>query len=128
MGNLHPGVFVDLGRTLLFYRFSPDIHLKDGDELIEYGLDAKVVTLPGRSSGSIGILTSDGNLFCGDFFQNARKPSLNSIMDDSVDAELSVKKLAGLNIGTVYTGHDNTFLLNEFWKKLTKTKREKEYV
>lgn len=97
-------------------RFSPDIFLRDGDDLIEYGLNAKVVTLPGHSAGSIGILTSDGNLFCGDFFQNTHKPSLNSIMDDSGSAEFSKKKLANLNVGTVFPGHGNSFLWNEFMK------------
>ena len=98
-------------------RFSPDIYLKDEDDFIEYGLNAKVLALPGHSTGSIGILTADGNLFCGDLFQNTRKPSLSSIMDDSTSAELSIGKLANLNVGTVYTGHGKSFLMNELKRR-----------
>jgi hydroxyacylglutathione hydrolase len=94
-------------------RFSPDIYLKDGDDLIEFGLKAKVLTLPGHSTGSVGILTADGNLFCGDLFQNTRKPSLSSIMDDTTSAKLSVQKLANLDIGTVFPSHGNSFLMNQ---------------
>jgi glyoxylase-like metal-dependent hydrolase (beta-lactamase superfamily II) len=98
-------------------RFSPDICLKDGDDFNEYGLNAKVLALPGHSAGSIGIITADGNLFCGDLFQNTRKPALSSIMDDSTSAELSVKKLANLNIGTVFPGHGNSFLMDQLKRK-----------
>jgi hydroxyacylglutathione hydrolase len=48
-----------------FERFRPDVAVDDGYDLSGYGLDAKVLHLPGHSSGSIGILTADGDLFCG---------------------------------------------------------------
>lgn len=98
-------------------RFSPDICLKDGDDLIEYGFKAKVLALPGHSAGSIGILTAEGDLICGDLFLNTSKPVLNSIMDDSTSAELSVKKLTNLNIGTVHPGHGNSFLMDQLKRK-----------
>ncbi|HMA65888.1 MAG: MBL fold metallo-hydrolase [Fibrobacterota bacterium] len=98
-------------------RFSPDIYLKDGDDLAEYGLRAKVISLPGHSTGSIGIITDDGNLFCGDLFENIRKPSLSSIIDNSSSAKLSADKLSDLNIGTVFPGHGKSFLMKDFKKK-----------
>jgi hydroxyacylglutathione hydrolase len=97
-------------------RFSPDVCLNEGDDLSEYGLNARVLNLPGHSAGSIGILTNDGNLFCGDLFQNTSKPALSSIMDDLSYAEKSVKKLFNLNIEKVYPGHGKTFLMKEFQK------------
>ena len=48
-----------------FKQFEPDILLVDGQDLSNYGLAAKVLHLPGHSKGSIGILTDDGDLFCG---------------------------------------------------------------
>jgi glyoxylase-like metal-dependent hydrolase (beta-lactamase superfamily II) len=50
---------------------SPDLLLADGDSLINYGLDAQVLNTPGHSSGSLCILTSSGDLFCGDLFSNS---------------------------------------------------------
>jgi hydroxyacylglutathione hydrolase len=90
-------------------RFSPDVCLKDGDDLGKYGLDAKVISIPGHSAGSIGIHTATGDLFCGDLFQNTRSPALSSIMDDPAAAQKSSAKLDGLHTGTVYPGHGRPF-------------------
>jgi hydroxyacylglutathione hydrolase len=92
-------------------RFSPDIILNDGDSLVEYGLKAVVLSIPGHSKGSIGVLTENGDLFCGDLFQNVRKPALNSIMDDPETAKLSLKKLENSLVHTVYPGHGKSFLM-----------------
>lgn len=35
--------------------FEPMVYLQDGDNLNEYGVDAKVVELPGHTEGSIGL-------------------------------------------------------------------------
>ncbi len=95
-------------------RFKPDLYVDDGYGLSEYGLDAKVLHIPGHSKGSIGILTGNGDLFCGDLFVNGDKkdqPNLNSIMDDKVVANESVKKLKSLKINMVYPGHGKPFSL-----------------
>ncbi len=95
-------------------RFSPDLYIDEGYELSEYELDAKVLHIPGHSKGSIGILTADNNLFCGDLLENKDKPVLNSIMDDSAAANASVKKLKSLKIKTVYPGHGKPFPMGSF--------------
>jgi len=94
-------------------RFSPDLYVDEGYDLSEYGLDAEVLHLPGHSKGSIGILTADGDLFCGDLFENRDKPVLSSIMDDLAAAKASVEKLKGLEVGTVYPGHGKPFSMEE---------------
>ncbi len=73
-------------------RFEPDRLLDDGDSLAPWGLEATVLHLPGHSSGSLGILTSEGDLFCGDLLENNRRPMLNSIMDDLAAAWASVER------------------------------------
>ena len=92
-------------------RFTPDLYVADGDSLTEYGFDARVISLPGHSAGSIGILTADGDLFCGDLLENTRQPALNSIMPDPVAARHSVEKLKAMRVGTVYPGHGRPFPL-----------------
>lgn len=97
-------------------RFKPDLYIKDGDDLSEYGFDAKVLDIPGHSKGSIGILTADGDLICGDLLENTSKPSLNSIMDDLTAAKASAKKLNRLSINKVYPGHGKPFTMGKFLK------------
>lgn len=95
-------------------RFSPDILMQDGSDLSEFGFSAKVVSIPGHSKGSIGILTVSGDLFCGDLLTNTDRPTLNSIMDDPVAARASLEKLNRLVIQKVYPGHGNSFRMDEF--------------
>ena len=95
-------------------RFKPDMLITDGQDFFAYDFDAKVISLPGHSMGSIGILTAKGDLFCGDLFQNQNEPSLNSIMDDLDAAKASVEKLKRFEINTVYPGHGEPFLMEQY--------------
>jgi len=95
-------------------RFTPDLYIENGYELSEYGFDAKVLCIPGHSKGSIGILTSDSDLFCGDLIINSKKPKLNSIIDDITAAQSSTEYLRSLNTKTVYPGHGKSFLMDQF--------------
>jgi len=63
-------------------RVTPDLKLTEEFDVSVYGLDAKVISLPGHSRGSIGILTSAGDCIVGDLLENIKQPALNSIMDD----------------------------------------------
>ncbi len=97
-------------------RSTPDLYLGDGYDLSEYGFDATVLSIPGHSKGSIGIMTAGRDLFCGDLFTNIDKPVLNSIMDDLVEANASVERLKRLEINTVYPGHGKPFSMEQFIK------------
>ncbi len=90
-------------------RFSPDLCVEEGFDLSSYGLDARVVSTPGHSSGSIGILTASGNLFCGDLFNNGMNPSLNDLSDAPPITRASVEKLRGMHIKMIYPGHGQPF-------------------
>lgn len=100
----------------IFIRFgeeekcSPDILLKDGESLVDYGLDAKVYNTPGHSSGSLCIITASGDLFCGDLLTSSgQKPGLNSIMYDQEAGNHSLERLNAMPILTVYPGHGQIF-------------------
>jgi glyoxylase-like metal-dependent hydrolase (beta-lactamase superfamily II) len=99
-------------------RFKPDFYIKEGDRLTVYGFDAEVIEIPGHSKGSIGLLTSDCDLFCGDLLANVSKPDLWSIMDDRVAATASVEKLRGREIAIVYPGHGKPFPMQAFLKHI----------
>ncbi|MHA2073959.1 MAG: MBL fold metallo-hydrolase [Candidatus Hodarchaeales archaeon] len=99
-------------------QFTPDIYLEEGDDLSEYGFSAKVVHLPGHSSGSIGFHTTEGDLFIGDLLENNEKqgPVKCSLIDNSVDFDASIAKLITLSLNTVYPGHGNPFQMENFLK------------
>ena len=90
-------------------RCSPDLYLDEGDNLSQYGFDAKVVHIPGHSRRSIAILTADGALFCGDLLLYKDGPVLNSIIDDRAAAQASFERLKSLKAKAVYPGHGEEF-------------------
>jgi len=90
-------------------RATPDLYLKDGQDLSAHGFEAQALCIPGHSRGSIGILTAGGDLFCGDLLENTDKPAHGSIVDDPAAASASLEKLCGLAINTVYPGHGQPF-------------------
>ena len=97
-------------------RIKPDFFVDDGYDFSEYGFTAKVLSTPGHSKGSIGVLTANGDMFCGDLFENRNHVRLNLIMDDLEAAISSVEKLKGLKINMVYPGHGKPFSMNGFLK------------
>ncbi len=94
-------------------RFKPDILTEEGNDLSLYGFNAEVLSVPGHSKGSIGILLDNVDLFCGDLLENKKNPKLNSIMDDMDLAKASVERLKRLEIKTIYPGHGKPFLLDQ---------------
>lgn len=93
-------------------KFKPDFPVDEGYDLHEFGLDAKIIHIPGHSKGSIGILSADGELFCGDLFVNSKIPELNTIIDDKEEADRSVQKIKNLNVKTIYPGHGKSFSID----------------
>lgn len=115
-----PDKFVLLFRVLaLFIRpgefdtFKPDVLVQDQESLKGYGLDATVLHLPGHTKGSIGILTADGDVFCGDLMDSMGKPSLEFFIDDLAAARASLQRLRSMGADWIYPGHGKTFRLNQ---------------
>jgi hydroxyacylglutathione hydrolase len=92
-----------------FETFTPDIWVEDVLNLSQYGLEASIIHIPGHSKGSIGVLTAEGNLFCGDLLANRKKPAKGPLLDNMSDFRESVYKLGQLEIKTVYPGHGKPF-------------------
>ena len=97
-------------------RFKPDLYIDERYDFSEYGFDAKILQIPGHSKGSIGILTTSGEVFCGDLLANVGKPDIWSIVDDSDAACASIEKLKSSQINTVYPGHGQPFPMELFMK------------
>jgi len=95
-------------------KFKPDYTIDEKSDLSKYGLDARVLYLPGHSKGSIGILTDSGELFCGDLFTNRKKPEPNSMADNLNELNDSINKVKGLKIKMVYPGHGQPYQMNSY--------------
>ena len=107
-------VFGKLVKPGKFETFTPDMFIEDGQDFSEYGFDAKALHLPGHSKGSIGILTSEGDLFCGDLLYNIA--GFNCI-DDVEDFNASIAKLKNYKINTVFPGHGKPFPMSRVFKE-----------
>ncbi|NTW95479.1 MAG: MBL fold metallo-hydrolase [Erysipelotrichaceae bacterium] len=88
--------------------FKADLYLEEGQNLVEYGLEANIVYVPGHTNGSIGILTKDGDFFCGDLIYNL--PGFGYI-DDSVKHQESIERIKQLHPRMIYPGHGKAFQL-----------------
>ena len=102
------------GKNSVFDTFKPDIYFQHEQDLAEFGLSAKVIHLPGHSKGSIGVLTNEGDLFCGDLIYNFAG---FSYIDSLEDFNESIYKLKKLDINILYPGHGKPFSINYFNKK-----------
>lgn len=90
-------------------QFLSDIQLLEDVDLNAFDFPGRVVEIPGHTSGSIGILTNDGNFFCGDLLVNRRKVVLNRLADNREAMRMSIKKVSELPCGRIYPGHGESF-------------------
>lgn len=103
-------------KPLIFRKVKPDIFVGEGDDLSQYGFDAEIIHIPGHTIGSIGVLTKEGDFFCGDLMTNSGKPEKNRLVDDAAEMDASIEKMKALDIKAVYPGHGKPFKIEEFIK------------
>lgn len=84
--------------------FEPTVYLKNGDDLSDYGVDARVVELPGHTNGSIGIEVED-NLFVGDALMNMFYPTVSMLYVDEQEMLSSARYISESGGKTIYFGH-----------------------
>lgn len=84
--------------------FEPTIYLKNGDNLSDYGVDAKVVELPGHTKSSIGIEVGN-NLFVGDTLMNMFYSTVSMLYVDEQEMISTAKYIGQLGEKTIYFGH-----------------------
>ena len=97
----------NIARSLELDKFTPDLAVDDGFSLVEYGFEARILHIPGHSKGSIGVLTDEGDLFCGDLMYNSGPDYYYS--DDMVAYNATLDRLKMLAIKIVYPGHGQPF-------------------
>ena len=84
--------------------FEPTMYLKHGDDLSSYGVDARIVELPGHTQGSIGVKIED-TLFVGDALMNMFYPTISMLYTDELKMLKSAEYISELGEQTIYFGH-----------------------
>jgi glyoxylase-like metal-dependent hydrolase (beta-lactamase superfamily II) len=86
-----------------------DILLSDGEDLPGYGIQARVLHVPGHSPGSLAVITPGGDAFVGDLFVNYSVPSQPIYVADRGAWQQSYERILALGPRMVYVGHGEPF-------------------
>lgn len=83
----------------------PTVFLEDSMSLAPYGIDGKVVALPGHTAGSMGVFLDNRELLAGDAMSGLWGPGPAWCWEDKALMEASLEKIRGLRAKRIYTGH-----------------------
>lgn len=83
------------------------IFVKEGDDLKRYGIDARIIELPGHTIGSIGLDVEGRDLIVGDALDNWVCPEKAHIYFNSDSVEKSAEKIRTLGERMIWFGHGN---------------------
>lgn len=87
-------------------KFEIDILLKNNEIINKYGINLKIINLPGHTNGSIGILYKN-YLFAGDaLVYRGKHPTIAYQNQNTVQALESYKKILKLKPNIIFIGHD----------------------
>lgn len=96
--------------------FKPNIFLRDGDSLIDYGIDAQIIALPGHTNGSIGIDVDKKHLIVGDALMNMFYPTVSMLYNNRNKMLESARKISSIGDRMIYFGHGKP-MLNRRWTR-----------
>lgn len=96
--------------------FTPERYLQDGDTLDDFGINAKIIGLPGHTNGSIGVDVGKEGIFVGDALMNMFYPTVSMLYHDYGQMLESAGKISKLGERKVYFGHGKP-KKNRIWVK-----------
>lgn len=102
--------------------FDVNMNLKDMQTINKYGINLKILSLPGHTNGSIGILYKDF-LFVGDALVNRKKcPGLAFQNQNNEKALKSKDRILSIEPKIVFLGHDKEInMTSDAYLKLAKS-------
>lgn len=95
-------------------RLSPDIWLEDGQDLTEYGVEARIVSLPGHTKGSVGVLTGEKEFIVGDALFHITRPTTALLYENREQMEKSAGIIIRSGARFLYAGHGSPFSIEKF--------------
>lgn len=85
--------------------FQPDILLHEDFGLYDYGFDAKIISLPGHTKGSIAVVSASGAAIVGDTLMSMPNPTTALISENIEACNKDVDRLRDLSLLVAYSGH-----------------------
>lgn len=108
-GKLIQHAFNGLHLKMQYEPFEPDVLLDEGDNLREYGLDARVLATPGHTLGCLSLALPEGIMLIGDAMINQLAVGMPLYGEDNALAYDSLRKINALRPRIVYSGHGAPF-------------------
>ena len=105
VGKVVLGSSLKVLRNTKVLKPSKTIYIKDGDDLSSYGIDAKIIGLPGHTNGSVGVDVEGTDLIVGDALDNWITPATGHLYTNLEDLKNSAEKIKALGQRTIYFGH-----------------------
>jgi glyoxylase-like metal-dependent hydrolase (beta-lactamase superfamily II) len=96
--------------------FTPEIFIGEGDWLKDYGINARIMGLPGHTRGSIGIDLDEKAVIVGDALMNMFYPGLSLVYWNRAEMLKSADKISALGARKVYFGHGSP-VENRAWNR-----------
>ncbi len=96
--------------------FTPEIFINEGDWLKNYGINARIMGLPGHTRGSIGIDLDEKAVIVGDALMNMFYPGLSLVYWNRAEMLKSADKISALGARKVYFGHGSP-VENRAWNR-----------
>jgi glyoxylase-like metal-dependent hydrolase (beta-lactamase superfamily II) len=85
--------------------FEPEVFLKNGDTLKNFGVDATIIELQGHTKGSIGIKTGNSDFIIGDALMNMFYPTTSMLYSDFQKMKESANYISGFGQMMIHFGH-----------------------
>lgn len=112
VGKVVLGSSLKVLRNTKVLKPSKTIYIKDGDDLSSYGIDAKIIGLPGHTNGSVGVDVEGTDLIVGDALDNWITPATGHLYTNLEDLKNSAEKIKSLGQRTIYFGHGKPRKMN----------------
>ena len=94
--------------------FEPDVLLKEGDSLEEYGIPAEIIAVPGHTKGSIAVDVEGKYLIVGDALMNMFYPTVSMLYNDKEVMLKSAERISGIGDRVICFGHGKN-VKNKAW-------------
>ena len=94
--------------------FEPGVLLDDGYMLTSYGVPATIVTLPGHTKGSIGVIVGSNDVIVGDALMNMLYPTKSPLYGNWDMVVKSAARITSLGDATIHFGHGKS-VKNRNW-------------
>lgn len=105
VGRVVLGLSLKILRETKVQRPEKTIYVKEGDDLSAYGINAKIVELPGHTKGSIGVDVEGKSLLVGDALDNWLFPATGHLFYNLEEIKETARKIKSLGPRTIYYGH-----------------------